>query len=145
MEALYHIKKAIEKDNTNLEYLQLYAIIHEKVGFTREAIIAYKKVIEIDQNDQDSWLDYSNLLFQQESKQEAINSLYEALEFNPENAKIYYRLSAYILEIEYQSVCFNALILIIELESGFAGKLKIFPYTTPELINIYFVLGWMFK
>ena len=74
-----------------------YAIIHEKVGFIKEAMIGYKKMVEIDHNDLESWLNYSNLLLKEESIDEAVDSLYQALEFNPESAKLYYRLSAYSL------------------------------------------------
>jgi tetratricopeptide (TPR) repeat protein len=36
-------------------------------------------------------------LLKEESIDEAVDSLYQALEFNPESAKLYYRLSAYSL------------------------------------------------
>jgi tetratricopeptide (TPR) repeat protein len=98
LESLYHIKQALENNKTNIDYLFLYAEVHEKVGFMKEAQIAYKKVLEIDNLDQESWLNYSNILYQQESTQDAIDALYNAIEYNPNNAKIYFRLSAYLIE-----------------------------------------------
>ena len=98
VEASYHIKKAVEKNNTNIDYLFSYAEIHEKLGFIKEAEIAYRKVTEIDNYDSESWLNYSNLLYQQKYQQEAVDVLYDALKANPNNAELSYRLSAYLID-----------------------------------------------
>ena len=99
LESLYHIKQAYKEDSTNLDILFFYAEMHEKVGFIKEAEIAYKKVLEFDNKDYESWLNYTNILYQQESLNEAIDSLYEAIDYNPKNAKLIFRLSAYLLKI----------------------------------------------
>jgi tetratricopeptide (TPR) repeat protein len=98
IEASYNIKKAVEKNNTNTDYLFSYAEIHEKLGFIKEAEIAYRKVTEIDNYDSESWLNYSNLLYQQKYKQEAVETLHNALKLNPNNAELNYRLSAYLID-----------------------------------------------
>ena len=82
-----------------MDILFFYAELHEKVGFIKEAEIAYKKVLEFDNKDYESWLNYTHILYQQESLNEAIDSLYEAIDYNPKNAKLIFRLSAYLLEI----------------------------------------------
>ncbi len=140
MEALYHIKKAVEKDNSNIDYLYLYAILQEKVGFTKEAAIAYKKVLEIDNNDLNSWLDYSYLLFQQESKEEAIDSLYEALEHNPDSAKIYYRLSAYILELGDETKSLSIFKKALAINFDLHSEIFLFMPKIKENENLLFLL-----
>ena len=98
LDASYHIKKAVQINKSNVDYLFVYAQIHEKVGFVKEAELAYRKVLEIDQLDSESWLNYSHLLYNNESVNEAIKLLQEGLKLNPKNAELSYRLSAYLLQ-----------------------------------------------
>lgn len=98
LEASYHIKKAIDISATNVDYLFIYAQIHEKTGFIKEAEIAYKKVLEIDELDSESWLNYSHLLYKNESRSEAIEVLKKGIKINPKSAELSYRLSAYLFQ-----------------------------------------------
>ena len=98
LEASYHIKKAIDINSSNVDYLFTYAQIHEKVGFIKEAEIAYKKVLELDELDSESWLNYSHLLYKNESKSEAIELLKKGIKLNPKSAELSYRLSAYLFQ-----------------------------------------------
>ena len=98
LEASYHIKKAIDISDSNVDYLFTYAQIHEKIGFIKEAEIAYRKVLEIDELDSESWLNYSHLLYKNESTNEAIELLNKAIKLNPKNAELSYRLSAYLFK-----------------------------------------------
>ncbi|MDG1189544.1 MAG: hypothetical protein P8N00_03245 [Flavobacteriales bacterium] len=98
IEASYHLKKAIDINPTNIDYLFSYAQIHEKVGFIKEAEIAYRKVLELDEFDSETWLNYSHLLFQYESYSEAIDLLKKAIKINPKKAELSYRISAYLFK-----------------------------------------------
>ena len=98
LDASYHIKKAVQINKSNVDYLFVYAQIHEKVGFVKEAELAYRKVLEIDQLDSESWLNYSHLLYNNESVNEAIKLSTEGIKLNPKNAELSYRLSAYLLQ-----------------------------------------------
>ena len=75
IEASYHIKKAIDINSSNIDYLFAYAQINEKIGFIKEAEIAYRKVLEIDDLDTESWLNYTQLLHKNESIYKAIEVL----------------------------------------------------------------------
>ena len=96
MEAIHYIKKTLDLDKENVDYWFTYAEIHEKIGFIEEAEIAYKKVIELENFEPEIWLNYSNLLYQQEYQKEAIDVLCEGIKYHPDSADIFYRLSAYL-------------------------------------------------
>ena len=49
LEASYHIKKALDIDPNCVDYLFSYAQINEKVGFIKEAEMAYQKVLDLDE------------------------------------------------------------------------------------------------
>lgn len=98
LEASYHIKKAIDINSSNIDYLFTYAQINEKIGFIKEAEIAYRKVLELDELDSESWLNYSHLLHKNESTTEAIEVLKKGVKLNPKNAELSYRLSAYLFQ-----------------------------------------------
>lgn len=98
LEASYHIKKAIDINPSNIDFLFSYAQIHEKVGFIKEAEIAYRKVLELDEFDSETWLNYSHLLSQYESYGEAIKLLKKAININPQKAELSYRISAYLFK-----------------------------------------------
>jgi tetratricopeptide (TPR) repeat protein len=98
LEASYHIKKAIDINSSNVDYLFTYAQINEKIGFIKEAEIAYRKVLELDELDSESWLNYSHLLHKNESTNEAIEVLKKGVKLNPKNAELSYRLSAYLFQ-----------------------------------------------
>ena len=98
LEASYHIKKAVDLYPSNIDYLFSYAQIHEKIGFIKEAELAYKKVLELDELDSESWLNYTHLLSLNESHIEAIELLEKAIKLNPKNAELSYRLTAYLFQ-----------------------------------------------
>ena len=81
MESVHYIKKALELNNENVDYWFKYAEIQQKIGFIEEAEIAYKKVIELENFEPEIWLNYSNLLYQQEHQIEAIDVLYEGIKY----------------------------------------------------------------
>ena len=110
LEASYHIKKAIDINSSNVDYLFTYAQINEKIGFIKEAEIGYRKVLEIDELDSESWLNYSHLLHKNKSTSEAIEILKKGVKLNPKNAELSYRLSAYL----FQSGCENQALSIFE-------------------------------
>ena len=98
IEASYHINNAIDINSSNIDYLFTYAQINEKIGLIKEAEIAYRKVLELDELDSESWLNYSHLLYKNESTYEAIEVLKKGVKLNPENAELSYRLSAYLFQ-----------------------------------------------
>jgi tetratricopeptide (TPR) repeat protein len=55
-------------------------------------------VLELDEFDSETWLNYSHLLFQYESYSEAIDLLKKAIKINPKKAELSYRISAYLFK-----------------------------------------------
>ena len=107
----------------NEDYLFAYAKINEKIGLNREAEIAYKKVLEINELDHQSWLNYSILLSKDESINEAIEVLKKVVIMNPKNAELLYVLSIYLFKSgnEHQalSIIKKALSIDYELHTTF--------------------------
>ena len=68
-----------------------------KTGLFDEAIIAYNKVVEYDEENEDIWLDKAEVIKDYENLDNGINLLYEGLEKQPKNNLIYARLVAYLL------------------------------------------------
>lgn len=99
MESSYFIKKAVELSPENLDYLFCFAEIHEKIGFIKEAEIAYRKILKLDDKDTESWLNYSYILYNQEDKFAAIDTLTKGIKINPNCAELRYRLSAYFFQL----------------------------------------------
>ena len=95
LEASYHIKKALDIDPDSVDYLFSYAKINEKVGFIKEAEMAYQKVLDLDEFDSECWLNYSHLISEYECIYEAIKILKKAINLNPKNADLAYRIAAY--------------------------------------------------
>ena len=98
LEASYHINKAIDINSSNIDYLFTYAKINEKIGCINEAEIAYNKILEIDKLDTETWIDYSNLLYNSNYIIKAIKVLKKGVKLNPKNPELLYRLSAYLLK-----------------------------------------------
>ena len=99
LESSYFIKRAVELSPENLDYLFCFAEIHEKIGFIKEAEIAYRKILKLDDKDTESWLNYSYILYNQEDKFAAIDTLTKGIKINPNCAELRYRLSAYFFQL----------------------------------------------
>ena len=59
-----------------------YAKINEKIGCINEAEIAYNKILEIDKLDTETWIDYSNLLYNSNYIIKAIKVLKKGVKLN---------------------------------------------------------------
>ena len=118
MEGVHYIKKALDIEPENSEYWFVFAEVQEKLGFLEEAEMAYKKVIELDPANTDIWLSYSNLLFEQEDKNGALELLAEGIKHHPDNAELQYRIAGCLMQIgqkqEAMSFLQNALRLNYE-------------------------------
>ena len=78
-EGIHYLKKAIEIDKTNADYWYVIGDAYQKLGFAEEAKDSYKKVIELDPSLENIWLDYSNLLFEEGDKEDAVEILAQGI------------------------------------------------------------------
>ena len=67
--------------------------------FYEDAEESFKKVIELDPDNSEIWLDYANLLFEQENKNGSLEILAEGIKHHPQNAELHYRISACLMSI----------------------------------------------
>ncbi|MEI6487432.1 MAG: tetratricopeptide repeat protein [Bacteroidota bacterium] len=98
-EAVHYIKKAIELEKENPEYWHILGQIQKKLLFYEDAELAFKKSIELDSDDSQLWLDYADLLFEQENKNGSLEILAEGIKNHPQNAALQYRISACLMSI----------------------------------------------
>jgi len=59
----------------------------------------FKKVIELDPDNIDAWLDYSDILYKKASPKEAASLLNKALSHNSNDEDLQYRLVAYQISV----------------------------------------------
>ena len=98
-EGIHYIKRALGLEAENPDYWYIFGNFKQKLGCYDEAWDAYEEVIEIDPEFSDVWIDFSNLLFDQQKKQEAIEIITEGIEHHPKNAELYYRKTGYLLSM----------------------------------------------
>ena len=98
-EGIHYIKKGIELDSEDADYWYIYGSCQEKMRFYEEAEISYKRVIELNPDLPGIWLDYANLLYEQNSKDASLEVLAEGIKHNPQNAALQYRMSACLFKI----------------------------------------------
>ena len=91
--ALYYINKAINIDGENVLYWKRYAKINNKLKFYEEAERGYRKTIELGNYELDTWLTRTDLLIDLGENEAAVQNLFQAIEFYPENAEIEFRLA----------------------------------------------------
>lgn len=96
--ALYYINKAINIDGENVLYWKRYAKINNRLAFFEEAERGYRKALELGNYELETWLNRSDILRFLGESLAAVQNLYQALEFYPDNAEIQYRLAGLFYE-----------------------------------------------
>ncbi len=91
--ALYYTNKAINIDGENVLYWKRYAKINNKLAFFEEAERGYRKALELGNYELETWLNRSDILRFLGESDAAVQNLYQAIEFYPENAEVQYRLA----------------------------------------------------
>ncbi len=91
--ALYYTNKAINIDGENVLYWKRYAKINNKLDFFEEAERGYRKALELGNYELETWLNRSDILRFLGETDAAIQNLYQAIEFYPDNAEVQYRLA----------------------------------------------------
>ena len=96
--ALYYTNKAINIDGENVLYWKRYARINNKLEFFEEAERGYQKAIELGNYELETWLSRADILRYLGEIDAAMQNLYQAIEFYPENPEIHFRLAGMYYE-----------------------------------------------
>ncbi len=98
--ALYYTNKAINIDSENVLYWKRYAKINNKLAFFEEAERGYRKALELGNYELETWLNRSDILRFLGESNAAIQNLFQAIEFYPDNAEVQYRLAGLYYEAQ---------------------------------------------
>lgn len=95
--ALYYINKAINIDGENALYWKKCAGIHVALQNFDEADFSFKQTVELGNYELDTWINWAEVLIQNEDLPSAIEILLQGQEFYPEEAQIDYKMAGLYL------------------------------------------------
>jgi len=98
-ESIHYIKKAIEINPHMPEYWYVFAEVQHKLGFLEEAAAAYLRVIELNYNEFDVYIDYAKLLYDGEYYKDCEKILAEGIKKFPNTPELIYRMSGLQMEL----------------------------------------------
>ncbi len=98
-EALYNLNKALELDPENPDYLFTAIEIYDKADMKLDMIKAYKKIIALDYDDDELYMDYAEVLIELDEVDDALALLQEGLEKHPESDDIHLMMAGYLMAI----------------------------------------------
>lgn len=93
--ALICTEKALSMDELNVEFFKIHGEVLEKLERFEEALEAFRKMVDLEPEDPDAWLDYAAYFHRNNLNQEAIDVLKEGLMMSPESPSILYTYAAY--------------------------------------------------
>ncbi len=93
IEAVHYIKKGIELESSNADYLYILGDIQQKLGFYDEAEDSYRKGVEMDPTNIEVWLELSQMLYSQGNIQLAIVTIAESIKYVPDAVELYYQMA----------------------------------------------------
>ncbi len=95
--ALFYVNKAINIDGQNPQYWKKCARIHAALKQYDEADFSYRQAVELGNYELDTWLNWSEVLAQNEDLSTAIQILIQGLEFYPDMAEMLYKMAGLYL------------------------------------------------
>ena len=95
--ALYYVNKAINIDGENAKYWKKCARIHAALQHYDEADFAYKQAVDLGNYELDTWLNWAEVVTQNEDLESAIQILLQGLEFYPDQAAIQFKIAGLYL------------------------------------------------
>jgi len=81
---------------TKKVYLYAKGLVYMKQNDHKNGIRIFKEVIELDPDDFDAWLNYSELVLLSGKVEKATEILQKAYDYNVDNANINFRLASYL-------------------------------------------------
>jgi tetratricopeptide (TPR) repeat protein len=95
--ALYYVNKAINIDGENAKYWKKCARIHAALEHYDEADFAYKQTVDLGNYELDTWLNWAEVVTQNQDPEAAIQILLQGLEFYPDKAVIQFKMAGLYL------------------------------------------------
>ncbi|MCX2720436.1 tetratricopeptide repeat protein [Lentiprolixibacter aurantiacus] len=95
--ALFYMNKAINIDGQNPQYWKKCARIHAALKKYDEADFSYRQAVELGNYELDTWLNWSEVVAQNNDIESAIQILIQGLEFYPEKAEMLYKMTGLYL------------------------------------------------
>lgn len=129
-ESIHYINKAIDIEKNNADYLYILADLQKKRGFMEEAQAAYKKVAELEPENEEIWLDYSDTFYEQGDIETAIEIISEGIKKQSGNADLIYRITAYHIAAGSYNDAYD--LFELGLQTDFEKHSLLFDYA-PEL------------
>lgn len=96
-EASHFFSKAVELQPENPTYLFSKADAEYKVGSIVSAMETYQALVKLDPKHLEAWLNLSFLIYEEGDAERAHEVLLPAIEENPQEAELYYRVAAYLI------------------------------------------------
>jgi tetratricopeptide (TPR) repeat protein len=116
LEAIHCMKKAIELDPENPDYWYISAQFYWKVGLGGDAGLAYRHLLSLGVIEPNIWLEYTELLIEQDETEMALDNLYNGLEAHPEDAEMHYIAAGFFFANEFAKEGKLLLALAMELD-----------------------------
>ena len=95
-ESIQNIERALSLNEDCTEYLFALGLVYMHINDMENSIYYFKQVTELDPTDFDAWLNYSEILLNQDKLNEAIDIIQKGYDFNFNNAYINLRLASYL-------------------------------------------------
>ena len=96
--AIEFFKKAISLNPSNDKFHYELAVSYSLLSDKEEAMKSFKQALELNPYLIEGWIDYSLLLLEWNKTSDAINSLIEGINSNPENADLHYVISGILFD-----------------------------------------------
>lgn len=95
-QSLHFINKAIKLNEGNPDFYRIKAEILNEQNSLEEAIECYRKSVDIDPSFDETWCDFSDLLFENYRVDAAMEIVEEGISYNKESSRLIYRKAAYL-------------------------------------------------
>ncbi len=132
-DAIRCVEKAISIETDNMEYHHVLAGLLAKSNRFHEAKAAFKKIISSNYKSPDVWLDYAELIADQEDTLKAIGILTKAVRSFPENSLIIYRLAAYHFNAGWTKEAIRLLQKALSLDFDNYTEIELF---APQMLKV---------
>lgn len=96
-EALPYLETAFKHDDSNLEAILYYADIKKDLGIYHDALEVYEFLRAFELPWKDYWTNYAETQYLSGNNEAAVETIYEGVKHNPDDAELYYRWAAYQL------------------------------------------------
>ena len=106
-EGLHYINKALNLNPNDLEYIYIQTKIYSKIGLIDEAILGYKRLLDLNCDSPNLWMELAFLKKEIDESKEAIHILESAIKIHKNNVDLLFRLGAYLFldnQIEKASI-----------------------------------------